>query len=74
MVFVLSRIMLFLADEWLVGSIVSIMLVVVGYLVFSILLLIRCRKRGYDVGVSAFIPVVSLFIFIRSFRYRRVGV
>jgi len=67
----MSEIMLVLAREWLIGSLVSIFIVLVGYLVFSILLIRSCRKHNYDVGASAFIPVVNLVVWFRSKKYKK---
>ena len=66
----MAETMLLLSKEWVIGSSVCIGVVLVGYLLFSVLLVRRCRKRNYDVGASAFVPVVSLFIWVKSFKYK----
>lgn len=62
----MSEIMLTLAREWVIGVSVCIVICLVAYLVFSILLVRSCRRNNYDVGVSAMIPFVNIFIFIKN--------
>lgn len=66
----MSEVMLVLAREWVIGVSVCISICILGYLVFSILLVRHCRKYKYDVGVSAFVPLVNLFIWFKSFKYK----
>lgn len=67
----MSEIMLILAREWVIGSIVCISLVLIGYLIFSILLIRSCRKHNYDVGASAFVPIVNLIVWFKSMKYKK---
>lgn len=66
-----------LAQEWVIGYSVIGSLSVILYLVFSIRLIVSCRRTNYDVGVSAFIPFINLFIWgkkCRINRYKKSGV
>lgn len=66
----MSEIMLLLAREWKIGSIIVCFLLVISYLSYSILLLRNCRKYNYDVGVSAFIPFINIFIWFNCKKYK----
>lgn len=52
--------MLFLQNNWQTVMIIGCVLVVGVYIGLSIAILLRCRKIEGDIGVSAFIPIVSL--------------
>ena len=61
----MSKVMLVLAREWQIGYAVSISICVITYLLYSILLVVSCRKKGMDVGVSAMIPIVNLIVLVQ---------
>lgn len=67
----MAKIMALLAKEWVIGVSVCIFVVLVGYLIFSILLIRRCRKHNYDVGASAFVPVINLIVWFKSRKYKK---
>lgn len=67
----MSEVMLVLAREWIIGVSVCISICILGYLVFSILLVRHCRKYKYDIGVSAFVPLVNLVIWFKSRKYKK---
>lgn len=56
-----------LADNYLYGIAIAVFLVVVGYIAYSVLVLLSCRKVGIDICVSAMIPVYNLILLIRRF-------
>lgn len=58
--------MLFLADYYVTGIIICSVIVVIGYIVFSVLLVRSARKIGYDVGISGMIPFINLYIWIKK--------
>lgn len=66
----MSEIMLLLAREWVIGVSIFASIMIIAYLTFSILLVRSCRKRNYDIGASAFVPLVNLFIWFKSFKYK----
>lgn len=61
----MSDIMRVLASEWVVGYAVSISVCVISYLLYSILLVVSCRRVGYDVGVSGMIPIWNIVVLIK---------
>lgn len=67
----MSEIMLILAREWIIGVIVSISVVLIGYLIFSILLVRSCRRNGYDIGVLGMIPFLNIIVFIKNIFLKR---
>lgn len=60
------EIMQFLADNYVVGMSVFIVLLISIYLLFSIRLIITARREGLDICVSAMIPIYSLILWIRK--------
>lgn len=62
----MAELMLFLQEQYLLGMVAGSLIVVGVYLYISIWLLLRARKVGLDVGVSAMIPVYNLSIGVRS--------
>lgn len=60
-----------LAENWVVGYSVFCSVVIIGYIVFSTLLVLRCRKYNYDVGVGAMIPLYNVVIFFKSIKYKK---
>lgn len=56
----------YLADNYKVGIPVLCGVVVLGYLVFSIRLIVTSRREGLNVCMSAMIPAVNLFIWMRK--------
>ena len=54
-----------LADGYLYGIVVACFFVIVGYVLYSVLVLLSCRKVGIDICVSAMIPVYNLILPIR---------
>lgn len=60
------EIMQFLADNYVVGMSVFIILLISIYLLFSIRLIITARREGLDICVSAMIPIYSLILWIRK--------
>lgn len=61
----MKNIMGFLAEYYIVGICVSILIVVGIYILVSINILRWCRKNCFDVGVSAFIPIVGILQYAR---------
>lgn len=61
-----SEIMQFLADNYVIGMSVFIVLLISIYLLFSIRLIITARREGLDICVSAMIPIYSLILWIRK--------
>lgn len=57
--------MLWLAENWVVGVSVISVICVTLYLTYSILLVRSCRKVNYDVGVSAMIPIWNIIVLIK---------
>lgn len=60
------EIMQFLADNYVIGMSVFIVLLISIYLIFSIRLIITARREGLDICVSAMIPIYSLILWIRK--------
>lgn len=60
-----SNIMLVLAEKWILGYSVCTVVCIALYLVYSICLVISCRRVGYDVGVSGMIPVWNLIVLVK---------
>ncbi len=60
------EIMQFLADNYVIGMSVFIVLLISIYLLFSIRLIITARREGLDICVSAMIPIYSLILWIRK--------
>lgn len=67
----MSKVMLILAREWIIGVVVSISVVLIGYLIFSILLVRSCRRNGYDIGVLGMIPFLNIIVFIKNIFLKR---
>lgn len=68
----LSEMMAFLADKYIYGISVACSVVVVCYLVFSIRLIIKARKIGMNVCVSAMIPGYNIILWVRKcIKHRR---
>ena len=67
----MNEIMITLASEWVIGYSVMASICVISYLVYSILLTVSCRRVGYDVGVSAMIPLVNIVILIKRVFYKK---
>ena len=65
------EIMIVLADRYVIGIACLSFLIVVGYLVFSVLLVIRARRVGMDICVGAFIPFWNLVVWMRVALRRR---
>lgn len=62
----MSEIMLILAENWKIGYGILNALVLIVYLIFSIRLVITSRRIGYDVGVSAMIPLINIIVFLKK--------
>lgn len=62
----MSKIMMVLAEEWILGVSICIFLCILVYLIFSIRLVISCRRNKYDIGVLGMLPVVNIIIFIKN--------
>lgn len=67
----MSEIMLILSQKWIIGYSVFASICVIGYLLHSILLVISCRKVGYNVSVAGMIPIVNVFILIKRLLWTR---
>lgn len=61
----IKYIMSYLAENWVLGYSVSLVICVAGYLLYSILLVRSCRKIGYDVGVSGMIPIWNIVVLLK---------
>ena len=70
----MSETMAFLAENWIVGSAVSVIVLVGIHLAFSIRLLRGARSVGMDIGVSAMIPIVNLALWFKKCYYARKGI
>lgn len=62
----MAEIMSFLAREWIIGFSACALFFVVVYLIFSIRLVISCRKIGYDVSISGMIPLWNIIVWVRK--------
>lgn len=61
-----SELMQFLADNYTIGILIFISLLIGVYLLFSIRLIITSRREGLNICVSAMIPVYSLILWVRK--------
>lgn len=62
----LSSMIEFLSINYIVGISVFCTIVVIGYLVFSIRLIVTSRREGLDVCMTAMIPIVNVFLWFKK--------
>lgn len=63
--------MAMLAENWVVGYSICLVIVLAKYLIFSIRLVITARKIGYDVGAICLVPFVNIVIWVKKCIYSR---
>lgn len=62
----LSETILALSENYVIGISVLCVVVVAGYLFFSIRLIVTARREGLNICMSAMIPFVNLIIWFRK--------
>lgn len=62
----ISESMAYLAENYIPGIVVLCVVVVAGYLFFSIRLIVNARREGLNVCISAMIPIYNLIIWLRK--------
>ena len=65
-----SEVMLYLADNYEMGILLSASALIVVYLIFSFICLFRCRHVDMHVWVLTFFPVVNIILLFMSFGVR----
>lgn len=70
-------VMQYLADNYVTGIGVTSAIVVISYIAFSSRLMFLARCEDMNIGVSAFIPIVNLIVWvkykIRKFKNKPYG-
>lgn len=67
----LSKIMLYLQYNYTVGIAVSLSIVLICYIVFSILIIRYCRKQSVNVAISGMIPIIQLICLLKGIIAKR---
>ena len=65
------EVMLYLANNYEMGILISSAVVVFVYLIFSFICLFRCRHVDMHVWVLTFFPVINIVLLFISFGIRR---